>query len=73
MAPPPFTPMMHVQSGLPVTSACRSMNDGKHVNIHFEHTAGSTSLIVPIDFAKGLITQLQEVTGGIVVPNPTVN
>lgn len=66
--PPPFTPGMHIQSG-PVTSACARMKDGS-VAIHFEHATGSTDLRVPLDFAIGLIAQLQEVTGGIVVAGP---
>lgn len=66
----PFTPNMNVQPG-PVLSACKKLPDGQHVLIHFEHTTGATSLVVDNDFAKGLIAQLQEVTGGIVVPVQT--
>lgn len=70
--PPPqkFGPLMNVQPG-PVTSRCVNI-DGRLVAIHFEHSTGSTQLIVPLDFAKGLIAQLQEVTGGIVVASGPV-
>lgn len=63
---PPFGPGMHVRPG-PITSKCKRL-DADVVLIHFEHCTGSTSLPVPIDFAKGLIAQLQEVTGGLVIP-----
>lgn len=58
------TPGMHVKR-LPVSSFCRKLPDG-NVLIHFEHATGATTLDVPMDFAKGLMNQLQEVTGGIV-------
>lgn len=61
---------MHVQPG-PVTSACARRPDGS-VLIHLEHTTGSTEVRVDADWVKAFIAQLQEVTGGIVVPQPTI-
>lgn len=67
---PPFAPGMHVQPG-PITSAAKRLPDGVIV-LHFEHATGATTLVCPPDFVKGLINQLQEVTGGLVVPTPII-
>ena len=63
---PPVSPHMHVQPG-PMTTACGVMPDGTIV-LRIEHATGSTMLPMDVEFAKGLINQLQQVTGGLVVP-----
>jgi hypothetical protein len=69
--PPQMKPAMHVQPG-PMSSICRRLPDG-NVVVHIEHTTGATILPMTQAFAKGLLAQLQEATGGIVVPPSAQN
>jgi hypothetical protein len=64
--PPPFGPLMHVQPG-PTSFKVYRVQPGT-VAIHFEHTTGSTSLLVDDQFARTLVNELQVLLGGIVTP-----
>lgn len=63
--PSQVTPGMLVQPG-PLISSVHKMPDGTIV-LRIEHSTGMSMFPMPEDFAKRLITQLQQATSGIVV------
>lgn len=68
-APIRFAPAMHVQPS-PISVKATRLPDG-NVVLHLEHATGATILPMTQEFAKSLIAQLQQATGGLVVPPST--